>query len=82
MSRNQQTVSVIVQLILNEHDFHKQPFINVLQNTCNSVKKKPQQRCFLVHFAKFLRTPFLQNTSGQLHLDFFIHFTAFYHRVN
>ena len=25
-------------------------------------------RCFPVNFAKFLRTPFLQNTSGRLHL--------------
>ena len=26
-------------------------------------------KCFPVNFAKFLRTPFLQNTSGQLLLD-------------
>ena len=28
--------------------------------------KKDWHRCFLVSFAKFLRTPFLQNTSGRL----------------
>ena len=29
-------------------------------------KKRLWHRCFPVNFAKFLRTPFLQNTSGQL----------------
>ena len=31
---------------------------------CNFIKKKIQHRCFTVKFAKFLRAPFLQNTSG------------------
>ena len=30
------------------------------------LKKKLSRRCFPVNFAKFLRTSFLQNTSGQL----------------
>ena len=30
------------------------------------LKKSPWHRCFPVNFAKFLRTPFLQNTSGRL----------------
>ena len=30
------------------------------------LKKRLWQRCFLVNFSKFLRTPFLQNTSGRL----------------
>ena len=30
------------------------------------LKKRLFHRCFPVSFAKFLRTPFLQNTSGQL----------------
>ena len=30
------------------------------------LKKKLWHRCFLVDFAKFLRTPFLWNTSGRL----------------
>ena len=28
------------------------------------LKKRLWRRCFPVNFAKFLRTPFLQNTSG------------------
>ena len=31
---------------------------------CNFIKKRLQHRCFPVKFAKFLRTPFLQNISG------------------
>ena len=34
------------------------------------LKKRLWHRCFPVNFAKFLRTPFLQNTSGQLFLCF------------
>ena len=30
------------------------------------LKKRPWRRYFLVNFAKFLRTPFLQNTSARL----------------
>ena len=30
------------------------------------LKKRLSHRCFLVNFAKFLRTPFLQNISGRL----------------
>ena len=37
-------------------------------NACNFIKKRPWHRCFRVNFAKFLRTPFLQNISGRLHL--------------
>ena len=32
----------------------------------NFIKKSLWHRCFPVNFAKFLRTPFLQNTSGRL----------------
>ena len=32
------------------------------------LKKRLWHRCFPVNFAKFLRTPFLQNTSGRLFL--------------
>ena len=31
---------------------------------CNFLKKRLQNRCFPVNIAKFLRAPFLQNTSG------------------
>ena len=47
----------------------------------NSIKKRLQCRCFPVSFAKFLRTPFLENTSGRLLLDFSIHLTIFCHTV-
>ena len=33
------------------------------------LKKSLWHRCFPVNFAKFLRTPFLQNTSGRLLLE-------------
>ena len=46
----------------------KKAFSKILQNSkennCVGVKKRPQHRCFPVNFAKFLRTCFLQNTSG------------------
>ena len=31
---------------------------------CNFIKKTLQHRCFPVNFEKFLRAPFLQNTTG------------------
>ena len=46
---------------------------NSQENTCARVsillKKKLRHRCFPVNFAKFLKTPFLKNTSGQLLLN-------------
>ena len=48
---------------------------NSQENTCGRVsglqlyKKRPWHRCFPVNFAKFLRTPSLQNTCGQLLLN-------------
>ena len=33
------------------------------------LKTRPWHRCFLLNFARFLRTPFLQNTSGRLLLN-------------
>ena len=52
----------------------KQAFLKILhnsqENTCARVsfliKLRRWHRCFPVNFAKFLRTPFLQNTSGRL----------------
>ena len=63
---------------------------NSLENTCARdslliklharpaalLKKSLWYRCLLVNFAKFLRTPFLQNTSGRL-LLLFPHKTAY-----
>ena len=49
-------------------DCQKQPFADVLQNSCkacNFIKKRFQHRCcFPVNIAKFLRTAFFINTSG------------------
>ena len=36
------------------------------------LKKRLRHRCFSVNFAKFLRTPFLQNTSGRVLLCFMV----------
>ena len=38
--------------------------------SATSLKKRPWHRCFPMNFLKFLRTPFLQNTSGRLLLYF------------
>ena len=38
---------------------------NSQENTCARVKRL-WHRCFPVNFVKFVRTPFLQNTSGRL----------------
>ena len=45
---------------------------NSQENACARVsllKKRLWRRCFPVNFAKFLRAPFLQNTSGWLLLN-------------
>ena len=39
-------------------------------NVCNSIKKRLQQRCFLVNFAKFVRTPFFTEQLQWLLLRF------------
>ena len=44
--------------VLESH-FHK-----VTGLTCNFIKNKLQHRCFPVNIVKFLRTVFLQKTSG------------------
>ena len=48
--------------------------------TCNFIKKRLWPRCFPVSFVKFLRTPFLQNTSGRLLLNS-VQFTQFSKRM-
>ena len=45
---------------LLEYLFNKFAFLKV----SNFIKKRFQQRCFPLKFVKFLRTAFLQNTSG------------------
>ena len=39
-------------------------FEKAVASACNFIKKRLQHRCFPVKFAKFLRLPFLWNTSG------------------
>ena len=45
------------------------PFNKVIGVTCNFIKKRLCYRCFPVNFTKFLRTPFLQSSSGRLLLN-------------
>ena len=58
--------------------FHSVSFLleilqNLQENTCSIVsfliKRKLWHKCFPLNFAKFLRTLFLQNTSGRLLLN-------------
>ena len=58
------------------HKIHRKPLVpESLFNTvaglrpANLLKKRLQHRCFHVNFAKFPITPFLQNTSGWLLLQ-------------
>ena len=39
-------------------------FFKMAQKACNFFKKRPRRRCFPVKFAKCLRRPYLQSTSG------------------
>ena len=41
---------------------------------CNFIEKRLWHMCFPVNFEKFLRTPFLQNTSGRMLLYFVFRF--------
>ena len=43
---------------------------------CNFIKKRLQHRCFPVKLAKFLRTPFLKNTSGGCFCTYCTHMTS------
>ena len=47
-------------------------FAGLRPQPCNFIKKEALAQVFFpVSFAKFLRTPFLQNTSGRLFLNKF-----------
>ena len=62
------------------------------ENTCTKVsfsirsatllKKRLCHRCFPVNFAKFLRTPFLQNTSWRLLLQYVLWFWDQFYKKN
>ena len=41
-------------------------FNKVAGSTCNAIKNWPWHKCLAANFAKFLRTLFLQDDSGQL----------------
>ena len=62
----------IKNCFMREHDegklnYQKQP----PEGFCKTLfKKRLWHRCFPVNFAKFLRTPFSQNTSGRLLLNY------------
>ena len=52
---------------LTGKDLYKSLFYNkVAGEVCNFIIKETLAQCFPVNFAKFLRTPFVQNTSGRL----------------
>ena len=50
---------------------YQSPFFNKVTGLrpATLLKKRLWHRCFLVNFAKFIRTPFSQNNSGRLLLD-------------
>ena len=72
--------NVIILIFRSSHQSCsiKKMFLEVSQNSQENIcarvsfliKKRLWHRCFPTNFAKFLRTPFLQNTSGRLLLDF------------
>ena len=47
----------------------KKQGVKVNDTSATLLNKRLWQGCFLVNFAKFLRTPFSQNTSGLLLLE-------------
>ena len=52
---------------LQENTCARVSFLIKLQASgCNFIKKRLWHRCFPVNFANFLKTPFLQNTFGQM----------------
>ena len=52
---------------------------NTVPMACNFIKERLWRKCFPVNFVKFLRTPFLQNTSGRLFLEIYIFLTWISH---
>ena len=48
------------------YDENIEAAIGVVHSVCTLLKRKLWHICFPMNFAKFLRTLFLQNTSGQL----------------
>ena len=66
-----QRCSIIKVVLINFAKFTGKPlcqslFLNKVAalRSATLLRKRPWHRCFPVNFAKFIRTPFLQNTSG------------------
>ena len=58
-------------------DLQQNVFLEISQNSQENIcaiKKRPWHICFPVNFAKFLRTPFLQNTCEFVLIKIFIVF--------
>ena len=55
------------------------------QKACNFIKKRPQRKCFLVKFAKFLRATVLKNICERLLLkmvqDLYLLLTCIQHMI-
>ena len=69
MNNHTRMCSIIKDVPKTFHKIHrktplKYPLFN--KSIFNLLKRRPWRRCFPVNFVKFLRIPFLQNTSGRL----------------
>ena len=56
--------------LIGKHFFRSRKVAGVAGHRSATLLKKLQRRCFPLNFTKFLRTPFLQNTSGRQLLTF------------
>ena len=54
-----------------KHLYQSLFFDKVAVELCSFIRKRSWRRCFPLNFWKFLRTPFSQNTSGWLLLNFY-----------
>ena len=66
-----QRYSIIKGVLINYAKFTGKHLCQILflnkvaaPTSATLLRKRPWHRCFPVNFAKFIRTPFLQNTSG------------------
>ena len=58
--------SVRKGVLRNFAKFTRKPLCQSLFFSATLLKKRLWHRCFSANYAKFLKTPFLQNTSGRL----------------
>ena len=66
-SRSSHQMCFIKKVFLKICDISEE---TLLKRACNFIKKKLKQRCFLVKFVKFLRTPILKNIYKRVLLPF------------